>query len=216
MNHIVDLDKSQIDGFVNTYAIKEGINSFGPTWFRCQYDDRSASINYSLIRYFKPKVVVEFGSCTARCTHDILLALQRNEEPFIFKSYEQNDNLRAEAQENMDKYFGDDYLKIGGDIVNAADVPNDIDYLFVDNSHDLETTKWLFDVLLKKCIDGCVVQIHDVNLFGDFQISKEKGLLPETDYMVELHKQGKLPLTKMYWTWEEGEKMESSWWRYHK
>ena len=44
----------------------------------------------------------------------------------------------------------------------------------------------------------------------------EKGLLPETNYMVELQKQGKLPLTKMYWTWEEGEKMESSWWRYHR
>lgn len=207
------MDKAQIDVLVNEYALTEDLGSSVESWDSTQFDDRSAEINYSLVRHFKPKVVVEFGSRTGRCTHDILKALYKNGGDFTFKSYELEPGLRQTAQGNIDRIFEDKAITIGGDVTKAKDLPDGIEYLFVDNYHDDEVTNWLFESLLKRCKPGCLVMIHDVPLKGDFEIGKG-GIFPETQMLVDMQKVGKLPLEKLYWTFEEETGWESTWWIY--
>lgn len=202
------MNKTQIDQLVEKYSRGDGFDPVFP--IDHQYDDRSADINYALTRHFKPQVIVEFGTRNGRCTHDILLALQENGKPFIYKPYELEDAPRKLAQKVVNKL--DKSIKIGGDIMEAIDIPDGIDYLFVDNYHDEKTTKWVFKTLIKKCKPGALVHFHDLCLEGDYIIGKEN--FPEVNIMVELHKKGKLPLEKLYWTWEEGKQWESTWWIY--
>lgn len=205
------MTKEQMNKIISQYEGEE-LGSSDTTWEGTQFDDRSAVINYSLVRHYKPKVIVEFGTRTGRCTHDILKALLKNGGKFDFHPYELEDENRQIAQENIELIFGDKAVIIGGDITKTTDIPDNIDYLFIDNYHDMETTKWVFDTLIKKCVNGCLVQIHDIPLKGDFEVGKS-GFI-ETSYIVDLHKDGKLPLEKLYWTYEEGGRMESSWWIY--
>lgn len=205
------MNRKQIDALVAQYAETEGIGSNIHEWNSSQYDDRSAAINYSLVRHYKPKVVVEFGARTGRCTHDILRALLKNGEKFVFRSYELQDDLRADAQRRLNEIFKDDAIIVGGDVTKAKDIPDGIDYLFIDNFHDEAITNWVFETLLPKCAPHCLIQIHDIPLKGDYEKGKD-GTFIETDMIIALEKQGKLPLKKLYWTFEEGGGYESSWW----
>lgn len=214
----IPLKKEQIDKLVEKYTHKEGLGLTVQDWITkgaggSQYDDRSSEINYALVREFKPQTVVEFGSRTGRCTYVITKALQKNEQDFRIFSYEIDDGLRSLAQTNMDDLFGKGLIKIGGDVTKAKNIPDGIDYLFVDNSHDMNTTVWLFETLLPKCKPGALVQIHDLPIYGDYQIAPE-GHFPETYLIVSMYREKVLPLKKLYWTWEEGDKMESTWWIY--
>lgn len=208
------MNKEEIDKVIKPY-----INSFDPLeWERLtgldtQYDNRSATINYGLVRHFKPKVVLEFGTRKGRCTHDILKALTENGGKYIFKPYELSDTDRASTQTMIDQKFAT-ITTVGGDVTKAEDIPEGIDYLFVDNFHDLTTTKWVFDELLKKCKPGALVHFHDVCFEGDYEITKPHSSWGEMDYIVELHKEGKLPLEKFYWGWEHEKPIESAWWIY--
>lgn len=178
-----------------------------------QYDDDSADINYSLVRHFKPTRVLEFGTRTARCTHDIMLALIRNGNPFIFKAYELEDNLRDISQKVMNLYFGDNVIKIGSDVMRAQDIPDELDYLFIDNYHDYETTKWVFDVLLPKCKPGALVHFHDLRIRGDGEIDPG-GFPDEAKYVISQTTINGGPLEKLYWSWENGGRWESTWFLY--
>jgi predicted O-methyltransferase YrrM len=207
------MDKKEIDKLIEKYTSHGEVTSNIIEWNSSQFDDRSAHINYSMVRHFKPKVVVEFGSRTGRCTNDILKALIDNGGKYTFKSYELEDDLRKEAQKNINKRFKKNAIKIGGNIIEATDIPDNIEYLFVDNYHDTVTTEWLFNTLIKKCVPGALVQIHDIPLKGDFEIAKP-GVFDETNLIVSMHHSGTLPLEKLYWIAEEGEGYESSWWIY--
>lgn len=205
------MNKEEINALIKQYAEEEGVGSALEQWNTSQFDDRSASINYSLVRHYKPKVVVEFGARTGRCTHDILRALIRNGGDYTFRSYELQDDLRADAQQRINTIFGEKAITIGGDVTKATNIPDGIDYLFVDNFHDEAITQWVFNTLLKKCKPGCLIQIHDIPLVGDFEKGKD-GTFIETDMLIAMHKAGTLPLEKLYWTFEEGGGCESSWW----
>lgn len=187
-------------------------------WFS-DYEAKSALINYAMVRYFGPRTVVEFGARGGRCTHDLLLGLLHNQQEFILKPYEISDRWRKIAQENLDKTFKHLAPTVGGDIMKATDIPDNIDYLFVDNSHDYKTTKWVFEYLLpKKCVDNCLVHFDDIVIYGDFKFSVDGGVPKDNEmaYFYELEKKGELPLKKVFWGWEEGIGISSSWWRYTK
>jgi predicted O-methyltransferase YrrM len=205
------MNKIDIDNMVEKYKDENLESNLGWLNHTTQYDDRSARINYSFIRDRKPKVVVEFGARTGRCTHDILKALLKNGGKFIFKSYEIEDDLRPVAQKEIDRIFGDKSITIGGDITKATDLPDKIDYLFIDNYHDKVTTEWVFNTLIKKCVKGCLVQMHDVRLIGDYE-APYGGIQEEAQYLVDMHKDGTLPLEKLYWGYEYEAPIESTWW----
>ena len=203
--------KPDIDNMVARYANEDIGSSLGWLGYNTQFDDRSARINYSFVREFKPKVVVEFGSRTGRCTNDILKALIKNGKKYVFRSYELEDKLRKIAQQEIDRIFGDESITIGGDITKAEDIPNNIDYLFIDNYHDMKTTEWVFSSLIKKCSKNAIIQIHDVRLKGDLE--PVDGIQEETQYLVDMYKKGILPIEKLYFAYEYEKPIESSWWK---
>lgn len=203
------MNREEIDQLVEKYSRGDG---FDPVFeIDHQYDDRSADINYALTRHFKPGYVVEFGTRNGRCTHDILQALFKNGKPFMYKPYELEDAHRATAQEVINQ-FPQQSIVVGGNIMEATDIVDGIDYLFVDNYHDKVTTEWVFDTLIKKCRPGALVHFHDLKLRDDFVIDEVN--FPEVEIIANLAKKGILPLEKLYWTWEEGELKESTWWIY--
>ena len=213
------MNRREIDELIAKYATAEGTESSYDQWMGrgeggSQYDDYSANVNYSLVRHFKPQKVLEFGSRTGRCTHDILLALQRNNQPFVFKSYELEDNLRAVAQKNIDEDFGEGVITIGGDVTKAEDIPEGLDYVFIDNYHDLATTKWVFDVLLPKAKPGALVHFHDLR-FRDDWISDGGGFPDETRLVIEQADKNGGVLTKLYWAWETTGQSEGAWFIYN-
>ena len=90
----------------------------------------------------------------------------------------------------------------------AKDIPNGIDYLFVDNDHDEMTTRWVFDTLMPwKCKDNCLVHFHDLYIEGDWKITSPHG----ESVVIEDNKD---VLSKVYWTWEEGTGRSSAWFQY--
>lgn len=215
------MTREEIDELVAQYAKTEGIqssmeiwNSYGPG---SQYDDDSANINYSLVRHFKPTAVLEFGTRTARCTHDIMLALMRNGNPFVFKAYELEDDLRDVSQKVIDLYFGDNIIKIGSDVMRDRDIPDGLDYVFIDNYHDLGTTKWVFEELLPKCKPGALVHFHDLRIREENGkwLTDGGGFPDEPRLVIENAKYNGGPLEKLYFSWENGEQWESAWFIYN-
>lgn len=208
------MTREEIDALIALYPLEPNIVPDTEP-YHSQFDRESAKINYALVRHFKPSTVVEFGTRGGRCTHDILKALIDNGKSYTYRPYELENDLRALAQENISRDFGELAVLIGGDITKATDIPNNIDYLFVDNYHDLETTKWVFETLIKKCVPGALVQIHDIRVGGDYQFDYEKNGWGEMQYMQDMVNSKTFPLKKLYWSWEDGtNEHSSSWWTY--
>jgi len=191
----------EVQEMVTKYASEDLGSSISWYGASTQYDDLSARVNYSMIRESKPKKVLEFGSRTGRCTHDILKALIKNGGKYVFRSYEIDDGLRQWAQANVDKELGEGLVKIGGDVTKAVDIPTGLDYVFVDNSHDVKTTEWVFDVLLKKCKPGAIVHFHDLYINDDMTFDFE-GDASEMGVMDKLIKAGKFPLERLFFYYE--------------
>ena len=191
---------------IKFYPIDKIIVSGEPPW-NSQYDEVSAQLNYALIRSFEPTTVLEFGTWGGRCTRDILRALLDNKKDFVFKPYEIDGGKRETAQYNISQEFGDKAVIIGKDVSKAKDIPDNIDYLFVDNSHDAWTTEWVFDYLLpKKTKPGALVHFHDLQI-GRVD-GKLKFLIGESNnwdemrVMQKLIDEGKLPLKEFFLAWE--------------
>lgn len=205
------MNKERIDALVKKYEKYFNPLSYQNHFPDTQYDDRSAQINYAMVREYKPKVVVEFGSRKGRCTRDILQALIDNGGEYTFKSYEVEDGARASAQQGLNEEFGDKAITIGHDIRNE-EVPGNIEYLFVDHSHEVDISEWTFDYLIpNKCKPGCIIQIHDLPISGDWEIRDNPW--KEAEMLRDRIKSG-YPLKKIYWTFEEGDRWESTWWQY--
>lgn len=205
------LSEIEVNQLIKKYPIDVNIEPDTQPW-SSQYDQRSAAINYAMIRDFKPKVVVEFGSRAGRCTRDIHSALLENGGDFIFKPYEVKEATRRAANENLGVAFGKEAPKVGGNIMEAKDLPKGIEYLFIDNDHDEDTTKWVLKTLIPwNCKDYCLVHFHDVYVHDDWEFGTSHG---ESVVLGEMYKTGKLPFTKVYWTYEEGNNRTSSWFQY--
>ena len=204
----MELTRKEIDDLITKYDSKSKVVRLSD--WESMYDDRSAEINYALTREYKPRVVVEYGANLGRCTHDILRALLDNGLPFVFKSYEISSN-RENAQAKIDNVFGKDSIKIGGDVMQAKDMPKKIDYLFLDHSHDNILSEWTWREILPRVKKGGLIQIHDIPLINDYEIGKRDGVFDETRQIVEMQKQGILPFEKLYWVFPECG-FEGSWW----
>jgi predicted O-methyltransferase YrrM len=205
--------KEWMDKLLAKYAHEE-LGSRLDQWGECQYDDISAMMNYCMVRHLKPKTIVEFGTRTGRCTYDILSALIENRRSYVFRSYEKENDFRKIAIENLRRMFKHYPVNcvIEGDIQNYInnpsnlDVPTNIDYLFIDAEHTREMAEWYVKYLFNRVEVGGVIQIHDF---------AEKSGLEEINYLLELRKEGKLPLKPIYIASEYYDSgVSASWWEY--
>lgn len=195
------------------YFIKDGFQF--PEGFEYRLDKDSLKAIYSFIREWKPKNVLEIGTSHGGSTITILGALLANAKPFNFVASELLDALKAEAEQHCMEKFGTAPTMIGDVTKNLDKVPEKIDFLMHDDDHDLETTQWVIDNIFPRLNQGALVIFHDwaveeVNGKWFGKGSGGLGAWPETQLLMDLHEQGKLPLKKVYWNyhnpgnWETG------------
>lgn len=200
----------------------------GETEVRYDYD--SSKLCYSLIRHFKPTSVFECGASFGHSTIFITDALLKNGKPFKFVSYEFEQPIYEAAKKNLIKRHG----KLVPDLVfgdvtkNMDQVPDEIDFAFIDTNHEAESTKWYVENIFPRLKDGALVAIHDfaVEVLPNGKWNGKGpngvGALEETQILMGLHEQGVLPLEPLYWNYHnplfdgDNYNWEASFWIYRK
>ena len=194
------MSNDEVEALVKRYFSKEGYTF--PDNFEHRVDPDSSAVIYSFIRDFKPKTCLQIGCWEGGTTCIIMAALLKNELPFRFEASE----LLADKAYNTIRHVMEKCGKTPGmmsDITcNLKHVPEEIDFLFHDTDHDLETTKWVVDNIFPRLKDGALVILHDwaVQDIKGKWVAKT-GAWPETEYLIELHDKGQLPLEKVYWNY---------------
>lgn len=189
-----------------------------PDWFERRVDNESSAILYSLIRETKPKSVLEIGTWNGGTTTLILSALQKNGGKFTFVASELLDDKRQITKDNAERVCGLSPVLIGDITRNLDKVPKTLDFLFVDTSHDLDTTKWIIENIWPRVVRGGIFAMHDwpvreVN--GEIRSKEMDGIgncWPETNYLIDLIKEGKFPFEPIYWTYRGQGSPEAGFW----
>lgn len=200
-----NMTTEEINELVNKYFNLEGYTF--PTDFEHRYDADSSAITYSLIRHFKPKNVLHIGTWQGGSVCIIMAALIKNGGRFRYFASELLDDMREKTKEHCIVKNGQAPTMIGDITKNLSMLPHKIDFLFCDTDHDEETTKWIFKNIIPKLKDGALVNFHDWAVTDNNGIwlgKNENGIggWPETEYMLELHRKGKLPFEKLFFTYQ--------------
>lgn len=206
---------NEIENLIKKYFRAEGYTF--PNHFEHRYDPDSSAILYSLIRKYKPKRCLQIGTWEGGSASIIVAALEKNGGKYTYVASELLDDKREATQWHIFEHLGVVPAMIG-DITQARSIPDDLDFIFVDTNHDLDTTKWILKNIFPKLKKGALVFFHDwaVEEVDGELIGKGEGGQggwPETTHLMELITNGKLPLEKIYWTWHNPawETMSKEW-----
>lgn len=208
------MTKEEIDLLVERYFNKEGYTF--PGYFEHRLEPVSSGIMYSIIRKFKPKRCLEIGAWHGGSACLIMGALLKNDQPFEFYSSELLDDLRNETEDNVFRKFGQTPIMLGDITKNLGRLP-ELDFVFVDTDHDLNTTKWIVEHIWPLLKPGALFCMHDWAVVSEAGKLKGKGDLgvggwPETQYLMDLHEQKKFPFEKIFWTYKVTGNEESGFW----
>lgn len=186
-----------------------------PTHFEHRLESTSSAMMYALIREYKPKNAVHLGTSRGGSACIIMSALIANKNPFTYVASELLDDLREETRKHVIEKCGVAPVMVGNCIENLDKYPLEIDFLFHDTDHDRETTEWVFKHVIPRLKKGALVIFHDwavaENEKGEWWGKGDNGIggWPETEYMLELHRAGTLPLEKVYFNYELGSGLET-------
>lgn len=203
------MTNEEMSQLVNKYFNVEGYTF--PDHFEHRVDADSSAVIYSMVRENKPTNVLQIGCWEGGTTSVIMAALLKNEKPFNFLASEiLSDKVEHTALHCVEK--NNQSPIIIGDITKSLDrIPEKVDFLYHDTDHDFDTTKWVLDNIFPKLKEGALVIFHDWAVEDkDGKWIAKGGAWPETEYMIKLHEEGKLPLEKVYWNyhnpgqWETG------------
>lgn len=203
------MTNEEIDALVEKYW--KPINySFAEEDFEHRFEETSSAMMYSLIREYKPSNVVALGTSFGGSTCIIMSALIKNRKKFEYLASEIADDLRELTKKHVMKKCGKVPILIG-DLTKYENYPDEIDFLFHDTNHDKETTQYVFKHIMPKVKKGGLVIFHDwpVGEQPNGEWVAKEGMWPETQYMLELRKKGRLPLEKVYFNWELGSRLET-------
>lgn len=197
---------------VTTYFNQEGYTF--PETYEHRFDPVSSAMMYSLIRDRKPKTVLEIGSWEGGSTGVIMAALLKNDQPFTFVCSELEDDLRKKTERNVLEHTGQAPIMIGDITKNLDQVPESLDFLFVDTNHDLDTTKWIVENIWPRVANGGMYCMHDWPVKEEDGIIKTKGVgvWAETEYLIKLIDEKIFPFTKVFWTYENPGLQETGFW----
>lgn len=214
------LSQQDIEQLVEKYFNAEGYEF--PTYFEHRYDPQSSAISYSLIRHFRPKTILHIGTWEGGSVCVIMSALMMNKKPYVYVASELlQDKIKNTALHCIERN-GTTPMMIEDITKNLDKIPKNIDFLFHDTDHDLTTTAWVFEHIIPRLKDGALVNFHDwaVKEIDGEWVGKEAlgvgNIWPETKYMLELHKAGKLPFEKLYFNYEDGGSREAGFFIYRK
>lgn len=174
--------------------------------FEHRFDPDSSAVMYALIRKYQPISCLSIGTWYGGSTCCIMKALKDNGKEFTYIASELLDTMRDSTETNCLQACQRAPIMIGDITQNLDKVPKKIDFLFHDTDHDEETTRFVYENIFPRLIKGALVIIHD------FAVEEKEGKwigkgaggiggLPETQFWMDKHAQGKLPLKKLYWTY---------------
>lgn len=177
-----------------------------PKDFEHRVEGNSLLAIYSALRDYKPRKCLQLGCWEGGTTCVIMSALKKNGLPFRFVASELLDGKKQSTKDHCFRETGLSPEMVGD---CTKEIPNDlkdIDFLYHDTDHDLETTKWVVENIFPRLKDGALVIFHDWAVSdknGEWLGKGEGGIggWGETEYLLELHRQGKLPLKKVYWNY---------------
>jgi len=129
-----------------------------------QYDWLSGQLLYCLIRYLKPKRILEISPSSGYSTMFMALALKKNEGGVIF-SYELDPKAAKAASVVFKKYQVNDFVRlhIGDARETSVSVPNDFNLYFLDSLHTDTFARWFIeDHVLKASQSDALFHMHDI------------------------------------------------------
>ena len=215
--------KEDIDKLTDKYFVADGHT--WPDWMaigkgdnEVRYDYDSSKVCYSLIRDFKPTNCLEFGTSFGHSTLFIADALLKNGLPFKYIAFEMERDLWIKTSDNLDRRHSKIIpLLVNRNIMECKeDIPDNLDFVFIDSNHEKESTDFYVEHIFPKIVPGGLVAIHDfavTEVDGEWRGKGDSGNggLPETEILMQLHKEGKLPLEKLYWMYPDSSRWGNAW-----
>jgi predicted O-methyltransferase YrrM len=124
-----------------------------------QLDDEVCEIVYLLLRSRRPATVVEISPCHGWSTCWILSALRDNGHGFLY-SFDIVDAARANVPADLQQGR---WRLVVGDVRQRVDqIPQQIDFLFMDSDHSAEFAAWYLAAVLPRLRPGGVACVDDV------------------------------------------------------
>lgn len=123
-----------------------------------QLDDVEAELTYLRIRDRRPQAVVEVSPFRGWSTTWILRALRDNDAGALV-SFDRVDDARRFVPADL----ADRWTLVVGDVRDRlADMPAEIDYLFIDADHRRPFAEWYLTELVPRLRAGAGASVHDV------------------------------------------------------
>lgn len=214
------IKQDEIDNLVHEYFkkewtfIEEGRRPVFPNIITHRFDEYSSAVLYSFVRKFRPQIILEIGTYEGGATNVIMQALKKNQDHNItFVASELDNDRKCKTAVNLWNLTKRMPIMIGDITKNLFFVPNELDMLFIDTDHDLETTQWIYKHILPRVKRGGFIVMHDwavIEVKGQW-VAKE-GAWPETEYIIKLHEKGELPLKPLFWTYKNPHNYETGFW----
>ena len=217
------MDRGQINKLVEKYFSKEEYQFPGD--FNHSLDVISSGILYAMLREFKPKTCLEFGTYYGGTTCIIQTVLIKNGGKFKFVTFEKMIDYQKSTVINV-LHKCNSSPEMWGDITqNLSKVPAELDFVFIDSDWDITKEdnpsmevnigKWTFENIIPRVKKGGLVCIHDWSVNKD--LVYEGGGFPGIYYFIEKFKEGEMPLEKIFSVWDEEDYKKSnialSFWR---
>jgi len=129
-----------------------------------QYDWLSGQLLYCLVRYLKPKRILEISPASGYSTMFMALALKKNQNGLIF-GYELDPKAAKSAAAVFNTYQVNDFVKlhVGNAQITSLSAPNDFNLYFLDSVHTNTFARWFIEThVLKASKNDALFHMHDI------------------------------------------------------
>ena len=140
---------------------------YNKSWFpnTGMYDWFSSQLLYCLLRYIKPKQIIEVSTSSGYSTLFTALALKKNKGGRI-DTFELDEKVYRAAKKNFKRFQVDKYVNAHlGDAKEETKKIKDlskVDIFFLDSLHNEQFARWFIDSLVLKSKDSALFHMHDI------------------------------------------------------
>lgn len=199
------LTRGEITDLTDKYFYEEGYKFIDD--YPHSLDRTCSKILYSLVRDYKPQTCMEFGTYFGGSACMTVSALEKNKKEdgldYEYVPFEISEGARQEAKRNVLRECGVE-LEVHGDVTKNLDkIPSELDFAFIDPEWDEEIAIWTYENLIPRVKKGGLVAIHDWSVSEE--LVYQGGQFAGIKYFIQLFKDGKMPLEKLFSVWDEAD-----------